>query len=135
PRMAEMVIGEKVTLEELGGARMHCAESGCGDVLVKSEEEAIAFAKRYLAMMPQHEGERVASAPARPAKGDQPPLESVIPADENKPFDMFAVIDAIVDDGSFVEIKKLWAKEVITGFARVEGRAIGIVANQPKYKG
>ncbi|HVY45775.1 MAG TPA: acyl-CoA carboxylase subunit beta [Minicystis sp.] len=135
PRMAEMVIGEKVTLEELGGARMHCAESGCGDVLVKTEEEAIAFAKRYIAMMPQHEGEKVRDAAPRPPKADRPPLDAVIPADENKPFDMFAVVDAIVDEGSFVEIKKLWAKEIITGFARVEGRAVGIVANQPKYKG
>ena len=59
----------------------------------------------------------------------------MIPVDENKSFDMFAVIDAIIDEGSFVEIKKLWAKEIITGFARVGGRAIGIVANQPKFKG
>jgi acetyl-CoA carboxylase carboxyltransferase component len=135
PRMAEMVIGEKVTLEELGGARMHCAESGCGDVLVKTEEEAIAFAKRYLAMMPESCDALPPLAPARPAKPDQRPLESVIPADENKPFDMFAVIDAVADEGSFVEIKKLFAKEIITGFARIEGRAVGVVANQPKYKG
>ncbi len=134
PRMAEMVIGEKVTLEELGGARMHCSESGCGDVLVKSEEEAIAFAKRYVAMMPQNEGEKVAAVEARAPKAGKP-LEEVIPVDENKSFDMFAVIDAIIDDGSFVEIKKLWAKEIITGFGRVAGRAVGIVANQPKYKG
>ncbi len=135
PRMAEMVIGEKVTLEDLGGARMHCSESGCGDVLVKTEEEAIAFAKRYIAMMPQSWHEAPRPAPARPPRPDQKPLESVIPADENKPFDMFAVIDAVADEGSFVEIKKLYAKEIITGFARIEGRAVGIVANQPKYKG
>ncbi len=135
PRMAEMVIGEKVTLEDLGGARMHCSESGCGDVLVKTEEEAIAFAKRYFAMMPQSCEERPHPVPAAPPRPDQKPLEAVIPADENKPFDMFAVIDAIADQGSFVEIKKLFAKEMITGFARIEGRAVGIVANQPKYKG
>jgi acetyl-CoA carboxylase carboxyltransferase component len=135
PRMAEMVIGEKVTLEELGGARMHCSESGCGDVLVKTEEEAIAFAKRYLAMMPQNGDEAPRPAEARPAKAGQKPLDGVIPVDENKPFDMFAVIDAVIDEGSFVEIKKLFAKEIITGFARIEGRAVGIVANQPKFKG
>ena len=135
PRMAEMVIGEKVTLEDLGGARMHCSVSGCGDVLVKTEEEAIAFGRRYLAMMPQSCDERVAQAPARDARAGQPPLESVIPVDENKPFDIMVVIDAIIDEGSFVEIKKLFAKELVTGFARVEGRAVGIVANQPKYKG
>ncbi|MEO7329088.1 MAG: acyl-CoA carboxylase subunit beta [Minicystis sp.] len=135
PRMAEMVIGEKVTLEELGGARMHCAESGCGDVLVKTEEEAIAFAKRYFALMPQSCDETVKAAPAQPEKQGRPPLEQVIPIDENKPFDIMAVIDHVVDEGSFVEIKKLFAKEIITGLARVEGRAVGIVANQPKYKG
>jgi acetyl-CoA carboxylase carboxyltransferase component len=135
PRMAEMVIGEKVTLEELGGARMHCAESGCGDVLVKTEEEAIAFAKRYFALMPQNYTQRSERSPTRPIKEAQKPLAEVIPLDENKPFDMMAVVDHIVDEGSFVEIKKLFAKEVITGLARVEGRVIGIVANQPKHKG
>jgi acetyl-CoA carboxylase carboxyltransferase component len=135
PRMAEMVIGEKVTLEELGGARMHCSESGCGDVLVKTEEEAIAFAKRYFAMMPDSADHAPRPAPARPPKPSDKPLESLIPADENKPFDMFMVIDAIVDEGSFVEIKKLYAKEVVTGLARVEGRVVGVVANQPKHKG
>jgi acetyl-CoA carboxylase carboxyltransferase component len=135
PRMAEMVIGEKVTLEELGGARMHCSESGCGDVLVKTEEEAIAFARRYLAMMPQNCDHVTKLVPSKPPKADHKPIESVIPVDENKPFDMFAVIDGLVDEGSFVEIKKLFAKEIITGFARIDGRAVGIVANQPKYKG
>jgi methylmalonyl-CoA decarboxylase subunit alpha len=135
PRMAEMVIGEKVTLEELGGARMHCSESGCGDVLVKSEQEAIAWAKRYIAMMPQStDGAPSAIAPKEPKAG-QKPLEQVIPVDENKPFDMMAVIDAIIDEGSFVEIKKLFAKEILTGFARIDGRVVGIVGNQPKYRG
>lgn len=135
PRMAEMVIGEKVTLEELGGARMHCSESGCGDVLVKTEQEAIAWAKRYIALMPQNYEVAPAMIAARPAKIASKPLEEIIPADENKPFDMMAVIDAVIDEGSFVEIKKLWAKEILTGFARIEGRVVGIVANQPKYKG
>ncbi|HLM74869.1 MAG TPA: carboxyl transferase domain-containing protein, partial [Polyangiaceae bacterium] len=107
PRMAEMVIGEKVSLEELGGARMHCSESGCGDVLVKSEEEAIAFAKRYFAMMPQNCDASPPAAPAGLPKPDQLPLEQVIPVDENKSFDMMAVVNAIIDEGSFVEIKKL----------------------------
>src|SRR6185312_2004580 len=123
------------TLEELGGARMHCSESGCGDVLVKTEEEAIAFAKRYFAMMPANCDHAPPAVAARPPKPNQKPLESIIPVDENKPFDMFQVIDAVADEGSFVEIKRLFAKEMITGFARIEGRAVGIVANQPKYKG
>jgi len=135
PRMAEMVIGEKVTLEELGGARMHCSESGCGDVLVKTEEEAIGFAKRYFALMPQSCDAVPARAPAVTPKAGLPPLEQVIPADENKPFDMMAVVNTIIDEGSFVEIKKLFAKEIITGLCRIEGRVVGVVANQPKHKG
>jgi acetyl-CoA carboxylase carboxyltransferase component len=135
PRMAEMVIGEKVTLEELGGARMHCSESGCGDVLVKSEEEAIAFAKRYFAVMPQNNSGRSKRIEGKPVKPAKAPLDQIIPVDENKPFDMMAVIDAVIDEGSFIEIKKLWAKEILTGFARIDGRVVGVVANQPKYKG
>src|SRR5262245_39965384 len=103
PRMAEMVIGEKVTLEELGGAKMHCSESGCGDGLVKSEEEAIAFAQRYLAIMPPNSDHAPELVPSKPPKAAHKTLEQVIPADENKSFDMFAVIDAIIDEGSFVE--------------------------------
>jgi acetyl-CoA carboxylase carboxyltransferase component len=135
PRMAEMVIGEKVTLEELGGARMHCSESGCGDVLVSSEEEAISWAKSYLALMPSSSSERAPSAPAVGAKAPPEQIAKVIPLDENKPFDIQAVIDAIVDQGSWLEIKKRWAKEIVTGLARIEGRVVGVVANQPKHKG
>src|SRR5205814_4429940 len=133
PRMAEMVIGEKVTLEEMGGAKMHCSVSGCGDVLVKTEEEAIAFAQSYLAFMPEHSDRAPAKVAARPPQPSQKPLADLIPTDENKAFDMIAVVDAIVDEGSFLEIKKLFARELVTGFARIDGRAVGIVANQPKW--
>jgi methylmalonyl-CoA decarboxylase subunit alpha len=134
PRMAEMVIGEKVSLEEMGGARMHCSVSGCGDFLCASEEEAIREAKRYFEFMPSSHRELSPPAPAQlPVAG--PTLDEVIPADQNRPFDMLKVVEAIVDEGSFLEVKKLWAGELVTGFARIEGRAVGIVANQPKVKG
>lgn len=135
PRMAEMVIGEKVTLEEMGGAKMHCSVSGCGDVLAKTEEEAIELAKRYLSYLPDSFEARSALAEPRPPKPSQKSLEELIPSDENKPFDMMAVIDAIVDEGSFFEMKKLFAREILTGFARIQGRVVGIVANQPKWLG
>src|SRR5262244_1470830 len=135
PRMAEMVIGEKVTLEEMGGARMHCSVSGCGDVLVKTEDEAIAEAKAYLSYFPSSFAEpppgAAAKAPARSGKR----IDEIIPADQNKPFDMFALINELVDAGSFFEVKKLFAQEVITCLGRIAGRPVGIVANQPKYKG
>ena len=135
PRMAEMVIGEKVTLEEMGGAKMHCTVSGCGDVLCKNEDEAIAFAKRYLAFMPRHFEQAPPRAPPRPPKASGRRLEDLIPADENKAFDMMSVITEIVDEGSWLEIKALFAREILTGFARIDGRAVGVVANQPKWLG
>ncbi|HXX70091.1 MAG TPA: acyl-CoA carboxylase subunit beta [Polyangiaceae bacterium] len=135
PRMAEMVIGEKVTLEEMGGARMHCSVSGCGDVLCKTEDEAIEFAKRYLAYMPQSFESAPAREPSREPKASGKRIEDIVPLDENKAFDMMAVVAEIIDDGSWIEIKALFAREIVTGFARIGGRPVGIVANQPKWLG
>jgi methylmalonyl-CoA decarboxylase subunit alpha len=135
PRMAEMVIGEKVTLEEMGGAKMHCSASGCGDVLCKSEEEAIAFCKTYLAFFPVSAGGAPPMREARPPRPGGKPIQELVPADENKAFDMMGVIHELVDEGSWCEIKALFARELLTGFARIEGRAVGIVANQPKWLG
>ena len=137
PRMAEMVIGEKVSLEEMGGARMHTGVSGCGHQLVKTDEEGIETARRYLSFLPgnwvQDPPVAAPALPAPPAGGAS--IAELIPADENKPFDMKVLIAALVDEGSLLEIHPRWAKELIVGFARLEGRAIGIVANQPKHKG
>ncbi len=135
PRMAEMVIGEKVTLEEMGGAKMHCSVSGCGDALCKSEDEAIAFARRYASFMPESCDAEPPLAESRRPKASGKSLAEIIPADENKPFDMMHVVHEIVDEGSFLPIKELFAREVITGLARIDGRAVGIVANQPKWLG
>jgi acetyl-CoA carboxylase carboxyltransferase component len=134
PRMAEMVIGEKVTLEEMGGARMHCEVSGCGDLLAKDEDVCLKAARDYFAYMPQNGGERVPAIEARPAAGKKR-IDEILPERENQFFDMFEVIAALCDEGSFFEVKKLFARELITGFARLNGRAVGIVANQPKWKG
>jgi acetyl-CoA carboxylase carboxyltransferase component len=134
PRMAEMVIGEKVTLEEMGGARMHTSVSGCGHFLVDSDADAIDLAKRYLSYMPQSWREAPPSAPpATPSAGRAP--SEIVPADENAAFDIVELIEAVCDAGSFLEVHDRWAKEVVVGFARLDGRAIGIVANQPKVKG
>ncbi len=131
PRMAEMVIGEKVTLEEMGGARMHTGVSGCGHFLVGSDEEGIDLAVRYLSYFPGNwRADPPTAPPAEPA-GSLPE----IPADENKPFDMRELIAALVDADSFLEVQKRWAKELIVGYARLDGRAIGIVANQPRQRG
>jgi methylmalonyl-CoA decarboxylase subunit alpha len=134
PRMVEMAIGEKSTLEDLGGARMHCTVSGCGDILAASDEEAIELARRYLSYMPQSYRERPAGQDAaEPAPGRS--IDDIVPYDQRKYFDMYEVIDRIVDAGSWFEVKRLFAAEIITGFARLGGRVVGVVANQPKVKG
>ncbi len=134
PRMAEMVIGEKVTLEEMGGARMHTSKSGCGHALVKTDEEGIEFARRYLGYFPSSFTEEPPSAPPRAPVSDQP-IRSLIPSDENKPFDMRELLDSLLDADSLIEIHARWAREVIVGYARLDGRVIGVLANQPKVKG
>jgi methylmalonyl-CoA decarboxylase subunit alpha len=136
PRMAEMVIGEKVTLEEMGGARMHTSKSGVGHVLVSSDEEGVDLARRYLGYFPSSCASEPPSGPESPEPPTgEVPIRDLIPADENKPFDMRQLLDALLDGGSFTEIHARWAREVIVGYARLEGRVIGIVANQPKFKG
>ncbi|HUY73022.1 MAG TPA: acyl-CoA carboxylase subunit beta [Candidatus Dormibacteraeota bacterium] len=135
PRMVEVVVGEKVSLEELGGARMHCTESGCGDVLVPDEQAAIDFARNYFRFMPQRSGEKPAAAAPRPARAGSKKLGDLIPVEANRGYDMRKIIDAIVDEGSWLELKQLFAKELLTGLARLDGYAIGILANQPMQKG
>jgi methylmalonyl-CoA decarboxylase subunit alpha len=135
PRMAEMVIGEKVTLEEMGGARMHCEVSGCGDFLMKDETSCLEAARAYLAYLPQNASELPLPAPAQaPAPGARR-IDEILPERENQAFDMYELLQGVYDQGSFFEIKRLYAREIITGFARLGGRTVGIVANQPRWKG
>lgn len=134
PRMTEMVIGEKVTLEQLGGAHMHCSVSGCGDLLAMSEEEAIQACRSYLTYFPQNYLGKPPMAMAKPPRAGRN-IEEIIPTNESLPFDMYEFIDRIIDEGSWFEIKKLFASELITGLCRIGGRAVGILANQPNVKG
>lgn len=135
PRMVEVVVGEKVSLEELGGARMHCTESGCGDALVADDKEAIDFARMYFAYMPQHSGQEPAACTPKEPRAGSKPIVDLIPDEPNRGYDMRKVIDALIDEGSWLEIKKLFAKELLTGLGRLDGKAVGIVANQPMQKG
>jgi acetyl-CoA carboxylase carboxyltransferase component len=134
PRMAEVVIGERVTLEEMGGARMHTSKSGVGHALVSTDEEAIDYAKRYLSYFPSSYEEDPPSAPPAPPASDAS-IRELVPPDENKPFDIKELLDTLLDADSFLEIHSRWAKEVVVGYARLEGHVVGVVANQPKVKG
>ncbi len=132
--MAEAVIGERVTLEQMGGARMHTATSGCAHALVGSDEEAIAFARRYLSCFPSSfEQDAPSFPPAAPASKRS--IGELIPADENQPFDMRKLLEALLDADSLLEIHARWAREVIVGYARLEGCVVGVVASQPAVKG
>ncbi|GGE61179.1 acyl-CoA carboxylase subunit beta [Priestia taiwanensis] len=135
PRMAEMVIGEKVTLEEMGGARMHCSVSGCGDVLCQTEEEALIKARTYLSYLPSNYEQTPPKETALLPKESTKALQDLIPENQNAPFNMIEFIEHVIDNDSFFEIKKLFAQELITGFARIDGQPIGIIANQPRVKG
>jgi acetyl-CoA carboxylase carboxyltransferase component len=135
PRMAEMVIGEKVTLEEMGGARMHTSISGCGHFLVSSDQEGIDLARRYLSYFPSSWREQPPPAPPCAPARDAGSIADVVPTDQNKPFDMQELIDALIDEGSWLELQPDWAPELVVGYARIDGRAVGVVANQPRVKG
>jgi acetyl-CoA carboxylase carboxyltransferase component len=134
PRMAQMVIGEEVTLEEMGGARMHTSKSGCGHFLAKTDAEAIETAQRYLSYMPTNWREAPPSAPPSDPAGDAK-VSEIVPEDPKPAFDIKDLIAAFADADSFFEVHARWAKELVVGYARLEGRVIGIVANQPKQKG
>lgn len=134
PRMAEMATGEKVSMEEMGGARMHNTISGLGDMLVETEAEALDAAKTYLGYMPQNWEQKVPLVePIAPVSGKK--IEELVPKNQRVPMDMYPVIEQLVDAGSFFEFKKEYAKEIITGFSRIGGRSVGIIANQSKIKG
>ena len=133
PRMAEMVVGEKVTLEEMGGARMHATISGCGDQLAADDTEAIEQASSTSAIC-----RRTGEVPCPPTtrwsrRGASPMI--LCRQQESAGYDIRTVIEAIVDDGSFFEVKPLFAPELVTGLAFLDGEVIGIVANQPAVKG
>lgn len=134
PRMAAEVIGENVTLEEMGGARMHCEVSGSGDLMVFDDKSAIEAARAYLGYFPQSFREHPPLAEAHPPayRGS---LAGLVPEDESKEFDVYAFLAGIIDEGSLFEIKPDWAKELVIGLARLEGRVVGVLANQPKHKG
>ncbi|HVM40178.1 MAG TPA: acyl-CoA carboxylase subunit beta, partial [Acidimicrobiia bacterium] len=135
PRMAEMVIGEKVSLEEMGGARMHTTVSGCGDNLVADDGEAIEAARRFLSFLPSNWREAPPASEPRKPSGQARVIAEIVPEEPRRAYDMHDVVESLVDEGSFFELKPAWAKELIVGFARMEGEVVGVVANNPKHLG
>jgi acetyl-CoA carboxylase carboxyltransferase component len=134
PRMVEMVVREKTTLEEMGGARMHCTVSGCGHYLAADEPDALRAVRGFLSYLP---GNWQQPPPAATAAEPEPGIDlaALVPASERQAFDMRRYLRGLVDADSFFEIHALWAREVTIGFARLAGRVTGVVANNPMFKG
>src|SRR2546423_9689471 len=136
PHLGRAAIGEDVTQEELGGSRVHTRKSGVGDLEVENDEECIEVIKQYLSYMPQNCEQRPPVVETDdPIDRMEDDLLDVIPESNRKPYDMYEVIRRIVDHGEYLDIKGQWAKTIITCLARMGGRPIGIVANQPKHLG
>ena len=134
PAVVKQVLGENVTQEELGGAAVHATKSGVAQFKAATEEDAIATIRELMGYLPQNNMEEPPYVPTEdPIDRKEDSLNEIIPDSPNAPYDMYEVIGDIVDDGKFLEVHKDYAKNLIVGFARFGGTAVGIVANQPKY--
>lgn len=136
PPLVKAAIGEDISEQELGGSQIHCEISGVGDIEVENDETCIQKIRDYLSYLPQNNEELpVIKETSDPITRSCKKLNELIPITMNSPFDMLELIEEIVDEGEFFEIKPKWARNMLTGFARIGGYSIGIVANQPKWLG
>jgi acetyl-CoA carboxylase carboxyltransferase component len=136
PHLVRAAVGEEVSAEDLGGARVHCRRSGVGDLETADDAECIEVVRRYLAYFPSHCDE---APPVRacvdPVERVEETLLDVLPASTRAAYDMYEIIRRIVDDGEYFDLKPRWARSIITCLARFGGRPAGIVANQPRHLG
>ena len=133
PGVVKTVTGETVTQEDLGGAGVHTSRSGVAHFAASDEREGIQTIKALLGFLPSNNREKAPFVETSdPAGRVDDALNEIIPESPNKAYDMYQVIGSIVDDGKFLEVHRDWAKNIIVGFAHMNGRSVGIVANQPK---
>jgi propionyl-CoA carboxylase beta chain len=131
PNVVKTVTHEEVTSEELGGASAHSTKSGVTHFACANDLECIENLKNLLSYMPQNCEEESPQLAYHPSDEKRPALDSLIPENPNQPYDIKEVIEAVVDAGSFLEVHKSFAENMVVGFARLAGKSIGIVANQP----
>ncbi len=134
PRMVEMVTGEEISLEELGGPDVHARYSGSADLVADDEEHARELVAQLIGYLPDNSDGKPPRTDGKPPANPPEEIDGVIPQEPNRGYDMVDLIDRIVDADSWFELKPEYGKEILTGFARVDGRAIGIVANQPAQR-
>jgi acetyl-CoA carboxylase carboxyltransferase component len=134
PAVIKEVLGETVTMEELGGAKIHSEVSGVADLVAKNDEECLAMIRRLLGFLPSN----FESTPPRRETKDDPArsldsLEKIVPEEMRKAYNILKVIEAIVDEGDFLELKPKFARNLVIGFGRLDGYPVGFVANQPMF--
>ena len=136
PHLVKAAVGEETTAEEMGGSKIHCKISGVADMEVADDHECLDAIKTYLSHMPSSNLEAVPLKPTGdPVDRRAEELYDIVPANPRQAYDVQKVITSLADDGEFFPMKKDWARNVVTGFARFGGRTCGIVANQPKFLG
>jgi propionyl-CoA carboxylase beta chain len=139
PDVVKTVTGEDVTLEELGGARTHNTKSGVAHYLAEDETDALDYVKALLSYLPSNNLDPLPAIEVAPVDVALPEaltdedleLDTFVPDSPNTPYDMHTVVEHVLDDGEFLEVQALWAPNILIGFGRVEGRPVGVVANQP----
>ena len=134
PKVVKTVTGEDVSQEDLGGASVHATKSGVTHFTAETGEEGLSIIRHLLSFIPQNNLEEAPLMECTdPIDRMDDLLNEIIPDSPNKPYDMYEVIGAIIDNGEFLEVQKDYAKNIIIGFARMNGQSVGVVANQPKY--
>ncbi len=133
PDVVKTVTGEEVTFEELGGASTHASKSGVAQFIAPNEQTCLEDARYLLSFLPQNNLDPPPFAePSDPRDREDPELDTLIPDSPNKPYDMHEIVHRVVDDGDFLEVHELWAENIVCGLARLGGRPVGVVGNQPR---
>ena len=135
PEVIKTVTGEDISIEDLGGARAHNSKSGVAHFMSADEADALELAKALLSYLPSNNLSEAPVFDAPDALQEEPDLslDTFIPDSNNAPYDMHRVIEAVLDEGDFLEVHELWAQSMVCGFGRVEGRSVGVVANNPMH--
>ncbi|MCD2202226.1 acyl-CoA carboxylase subunit beta [Halobacterium sp. KA-6] len=131
PRMVKMVTGEEIEMQELGGSEVHARQSGSADLVARDEEHARELVSDLIQYLPDNSDEQPPSQPAKPPAKPTAGIDGLIPESPNRAYDMHDLVERVVDGDSFFELKPEYGKEILTGYARMDGRTVGIVANQP----
>jgi methylmalonyl-CoA decarboxylase subunit alpha len=136
PRLVSMAIGEKVELEELGGWRLHAEQTGLIDTFVDTDEEAMHALRRFISYMPSHNGELPPDAPVTEGSGEnQDRILEILPETRTRVYNMKKIVEVLFDAGSLFEIKPRFGKSAIVALARLDGKVVGVIANNPQVGG